>query len=401
MHLDNEIWKSIGELFFLLKHPNLPEKEFQNFFERNPCVFNILGFDCHAPFEIESGNKLPFDEERGFTPMPDFVCGKRDTEEAVVFEIKRPDETRAVTTRGDGNRAKLRANIESYVSQTCEYVKSIRGNLGARKAVCKALDMENIRSTSGLLVCGISNDRDAPVVAELISEREPRIQYLYYDKLYEKMCDAYARSRKQYAKVGRVYEGTEGVHLTVVASISPEQVHDCAYLIDIGDARKNRISISVSDAAYVNILDADGRPFEVKLNIEFGVPQIFQIEFSNDPAQGFISVFHNNEEIVNLQRQDGYQNTLSMDNMVVGSNLDGQLGACFLAGTTILRYKILGMKEKLDLLGWLIVQSENGGGLEHNGTQYMRRNLDGNLIQESEKSRPILRESLHYSRLGK
>ena len=157
MHLDNKIWKAITELFFLLAQPNLPEKEYQSFFERNPCVFDILGFDCYAPFEIESGNKLPFDEERGFTPMPDFICGKRDVDEAVVFELKRPDETRGVTTRADGNRAKLRANIEGYVSQTCEYVKSIRGNSDARKVVCQILGMKRIRSTSGFLMCGIGD----------------------------------------------------------------------------------------------------------------------------------------------------------------------------------------------------------------------------------------------------
>lgn len=298
VYLDNEIWKAITELFFLLGQQDLPEKEYQDFFERNPCVFNVLGFDCYAPFEIESGNKLPFDEERGFTPMPDFICGKCDTEEAVVFEIKRPDETRAVTTRADGNRAKLRANIESYVSQTCEYVKSIRGNSDARKIICQTLGIAKIRSTSGFLVCGTSNNSDAPIVSELISEREPRIQYMYYDKLYEKLCDTYARNRKQYVNVGKTYKGGDGVHLTVVASISKEQVHERAYLIDIGEETVNRVSIYISDTAYLSILDADGRSLDVKLKVEFDTPQIFQIEFSNNPEHGFVSVFHNNEEIV-------------------------------------------------------------------------------------------------------
>jgi len=397
--LDNEIWQAVTELFFLLEQPDLPEEEYQLFFERNPCVFEVLGFDCFAPFDIKSGNKLPFDEERGFTPMPDFICGKRDVEEAVVFEIKRPDETRAVTARADGNRAKLRANIEGYVSQTCEYVKSIRGNSDARKAVCQTLEMNRIRSTSGFLLCGMSDDNDAPVVAELISERAPRIQYMYYDKLYNKMCDAYARNRKQYARVERVYEGLEGVHLTVMASISPEQLHGRAYLIDIGEARRNRVSLYVADAAYIHLLDADGHPLEVKIDVEFGVPQIFQIEFSNDPIVGFLSILHNNKEIINMQRQDGYQNSLSMDNMVIGSDRDGHLGACCIIGTTLLRYRVLGIKEKLDFIGWLINKSETGHGLEHNGTQYMRRNVDGNLIQESGEARPILRETLHYNRI--
>lgn len=304
---------------------------------------------------------------------------------------------KTITARADGNRAKLRANIDTYVSQTCEYVKSIRANFDARQAVCGILGMSNIRSTSGLLICGTSNDRDAPILTELISEREPRIRYMYYDKLYEKLCDAYARSRKQYVKVGKSYEGTEGVHLTVMASISPDQVHDCAYLIDIGGKRENRVSIVVSGSAYVKILDAAGRQIEARLEIEFGAPQVFQIEFSNSLTHGFLSVSCNNGEVVNLQRQDGYQNALSMENAVIGSDLNGKLGACCILGATILRYRTLGIKEKLELLGFLSRRGEAGGGIEFNGNQHLRRGFGGGFVQEAKEARPIFRKSLYYS----
>lgn len=397
--MDKPLWNAITELSFLLRQSNIPEKEYQAFFERNPCVFDILGFDCVAPFEMQSGNKLPFDEERGFTPMPDFICGRRNIEEITVFEIKRPDETRAITSRSDGNRARLRANIESHISQTCEYVKSIRGNLSARNIVCQVLEMDRVRSISGFLVCGTSDDDDAPILTELISEREPRIQYMYYDKLYDLLCSVYTRGRKQYTKSNKIYMGVNGIHLTVVASISAKQKHERSYLIDIGELQKNRVSIYITDATYVRILDANGIPLEVKLDIEFGVPQIFQIEFSNDPVHGFISIFHNNEEILNIQREDGYQNLPSMENMVIGANCDGNFGACFILGNVILRYRTLGVEEKLELLGFLINECETGHGLEHNGAQYLRRESNGNLIAESDDGRPILRESLYYKRL--
>jgi len=397
--MDKEIWGAITELYFLLKQRHLLEKAYQEFFERNPSVFRILGFDCYASFEIESGNRLPYDKERRFTPMPDFICCRYDTEEIIVFEIKRSDETRAITTRSDGNRAKLRANIESYISQTCEYIKSIRSNSDSREIISKILGINRIRSISGLLVCGISHDCDAPVVAELISEREPRIEYIYYDKIYERLCDAHVLGRKQYIKLENNYTGVEGVHLTVVASVSDKQKYEHAYLIDIGELQQNRVSIFISDAAYIRILDANGLPLQVKLDIIFGVPQIFQIEFSNDPVHGFISIFHNNEEILNIQRQDGYENFLSMNNMVIGANCEGKYGACFLLGSAILRYKTLGIDEKLELLGHLIDQCDTGYGLEYSGAQYLRRNSDGNLVAESDDGRPIFRESLHYERL--
>ena len=222
---------------------------------------------------------------------------------------------------------------------------------------------------------------------------------MYYDKLYEKICDTYAQNRNQYVKVKKKYEGADGVHLTFVASISQEQVHECAYLIDIGEEKRNRISIYISDTVCIKVLDKDGRSNEVVLNIEFGVPQLFQIEFSNDPVNGFLSVFLNNEEILNTQRQDGYQILLSMDNVVIGANRAGQFGACFISGATLMRYKVLGIKERLDFLGYLIHNLETSYGAEYNGSQYMRRNADGHLIQEVKEARPILRESLHYSRL--
>jgi hypothetical protein len=397
--MDNAVWTAITELFFLMDAPETPEKEFQAYFERNPCVFDILGFDAHASFEMSSKNRLPFDPERDYTPMPDFLCARRELQTVYVFEIKRADEESAITSKKGGNRAKFREKISSYIEQTSEYIKSIERNAEARKIACETLGLARVRNIEGILVCGRSLDEEMPIVAELIAGRVPRIEYLYYDQIYRKLCELFTRGRPQYERFEDDYQGAEGVHLTLVVSIAANQIMSPAYIIDIGEKERNRVSIFVSDHVYVQCIDSSGQVNRVKTNIEFGEPNLFQVEFSNDARTGFLSILLNNREIFFAKREDGYTLSLSMENMTIGSDIETSSRACCIIGTSLLRYRTLGIEEKLKLLLYLSDNAETGGGVEFNGNQFMRRSEAGHLIQEQNELRPKYRSSMYYQRI--
>ncbi|MFM6311343.1 MAG: hypothetical protein ACKPGB_24380, partial [Dolichospermum sp.] len=97
--------------------------------------FKILGFDTFQSYEKSSGKRLPFDNDRNFRPEPDFLCGNIESCTVTVFELKTPFVKPFIVNRTDGNRAKLNATAESYLSQATEYAKSIQGSSEARSVV--------------------------------------------------------------------------------------------------------------------------------------------------------------------------------------------------------------------------------------------------------------------------
>ena len=136
--MHGEIWDAIYQLFHLITEDRkVPEEEVQRYFEENPVVFSVLGFDDAAPFEKSSPYKLPFDEENNTQREPDFICISRDRKIATVLELKTPDVTQFTTSRSAGQREKLRAVLENYISQTTEYMDFISSSVEARRVLCK------------------------------------------------------------------------------------------------------------------------------------------------------------------------------------------------------------------------------------------------------------------------
>ena len=74
MNKDLDLWNAIYALYELLTDEENSEKKYQTFFESYPVVFKILGFDTFQSYEKSSGKRLPFDNDRNFTPEPDFLC---------------------------------------------------------------------------------------------------------------------------------------------------------------------------------------------------------------------------------------------------------------------------------------------------------------------------------------
>jgi len=167
------LWRALTDLLRLLQAKCNEEARYQTFFERHPVIFRALGFDRYASFEKSSGNVLPFDTEKGYTPEPDFLCAQTGAGQLTVFELKTPFVGDITTSRSDGNRLEFKATAETYLSQAREYVQSIRGNVAARQEVMRVLDLPAIADYDIVLVYGLGQEWEWLALGGSIRGRTP------------------------------------------------------------------------------------------------------------------------------------------------------------------------------------------------------------------------------------
>ena len=230
----NQLWRAIIELRSLLNAQVKDEDSYQRFFERNPIVFSALGFDAAEPFDKKSTFRLPFDEDRNFTPEPDFICADAASGRITVFELKTPFVPAPLTRRRDGNRRKFRANLQSYVAQTKEYIKSISENAKARSVVRQALKVEKISGYRGVVVYGMIKPEDVSDVVNEAEDLDIPFEIVGFNQILDTMAEKYYWSRND-------IESREGWTIQTMIRIRKAQETRKSYLFDSGEEKKNRI----------------------------------------------------------------------------------------------------------------------------------------------------------------
>jgi len=192
---DESLWAAIYALYRLLIDQVNDEASYQTLFEQHPAIFSVLGVDTAASFEKSSPNAIPFDPERGFQPEPDFIGAESASGNIFVVELKTPFVGDITTSRQDGNRAKFKALAESYISQTTEYVESIRQRPEARDIVKSVLELSKIADYRAVIVYGRRIDNDAALVSTLSAQRKISTEIVFYDDLLDRMCEVRAIAR--------------------------------------------------------------------------------------------------------------------------------------------------------------------------------------------------------------
>ena len=111
-----------------------------------------------------------------------------------VFELKTPVNQSTTTSSKGDVRKKIRADVESHISQLTEYCDFISGNANARAKVAKVLGLRGVATVKGVLVFGLQNDLETPKLTKLVSKRQ-NFNVLPYDSILKKLIEAYARGR--------------------------------------------------------------------------------------------------------------------------------------------------------------------------------------------------------------
>ena len=380
----NNVWKALFELSELLRAACNAEDAYQAYFERNPIVFEVLGYDAHSPFEQSSGTALPFDADRNFRPEPDFLCASRNSGTLTVFELKTPFVKKLITARSsDGNRAKLRAYVDSHVAQAKDYVGSIQGNAEARRIVRDALNLERIGAYEITLVCGLASKNDTQQVTQILARSVPPVRVLYFDTLLDLLAAEYARQ----------HHGVESrlgwsciYHLGLPEAPSPSR----KYIMDAGAKAHDRISfIRAGNQILCECLDSTGRLHHLAAPISPGVHYVL-FEFSTDEQGIYLSLHVDDEQQGLTLGRTQFQCDPDMSNYVFGADLDGGHGAEFDVFQSLFVNNTLSLEHKLGMYGYVLEKRAlDTGHLHYYEESFMRLVPEGALVQPIEAFKPF------------
>lgn len=379
----NSLWKAIYSLFKLLLYRENKEALYQNYFERNPIVFQVLGYDSFQSYEKQSKVNLPFDEERGFKPEPDFLCGTYKSSKVTIFELKTPFVEPAIVERKDGARKKLNAKLESYLSQSTEYVESIRERQDSREIVMENLNLESISSYDIKVIYGCKEDNKPSSVSRLLSNRKIPTEIIYFDELLNTLIDTYAFVRSN-------TQNRNGLSVIYHLTVLKNQRHKKAYIADHGTESFNRISIYLEDEniAY-ECIDSSQVSHQLKAKLIYDTPIFLRFEFSNDEKGIYMSLNVNNEEKDIRLGSTAFNLELDIKNMIIGADISGNNGACFKMHESYYVTKTLDIKAKLNTYDYFerkIAESE--ACILFNGDTFLIREPSGNLTQPDPPKRP-------------
>ena len=378
----DNLWRALFELFELLRFRHNQEAAYQAYFERNPIVFQVLGFDSHDSFEKSSGNSLPFDEERGFRPEPDFLCGNASSGVVTVFELKTPFVGNLITTRSsDGNRAKAREDLARHIAQAREYVSSIRGSAEARATIRQLLHLQRISDYRIALVCGLAEENDAARINEIFSGVDPSTSLLHYDVLLERLSHAYAQKHEGVeSRVGWCF-----VYRISFADIQP---NFRVFISDAGSLDGERVSlVREGEMLVFECVDAEGHLHRLTGRCMGTAAHYVHFEFSNDENGLYMSLRIDDEEHALVKGKSRLRCDPDLSNFTMGADLTGQRGAAFNMYETIFVNKTLALKDKLGLYAYS-AEKDLASYLRYEAQSFMK-SIPGAMIQDVEELKPI------------
>lgn len=380
----SNLWRATHELFDLLRLENNSENAYQQFLERNPIVFRVLGYDVHQSFEKRSGNKLPRDQERDLSLEPDFLCGRSQIGELTVFELKTPFLGRLLTSRPDGARPKVREKVARHIAQAKDYIDVIRGNADAREVVRKVLPMDTISSYRTVIVAGLSENNDLPAISRYLSDRSPPVEILFFDELLGRLGSAYEQK----------HEGVTtrpGWAFIYKLAFPQTQIHARAYISDCGGTSRDRISfLREGDLIVFECLDSQGRLHRLQGKCVGPDPHVIRFEFSSDAEGIYMSLHVDDEEKQLVKGSVQFQCDPDLTTMVSGADINGENGAAFHQYQTISRASTLSLREKLDIHSYLSeYKATSDRYIEYRAESYMRFFGAGDMVQEHQHLKPI------------
>ena len=248
-------------LDFLLKNNILAETNYQEFFEKNPIVFEILGYTEFYPFTKKSNQTLPRDRFSNLAPEPDFIV-KNCRGLFEIFEIKTPTD-KTLTISRNAYRKRFSAEMSSYLSQTMCYADYFR-NPENRQTCFKLYGIDIQENVPQKIIIGLNKHIDIREIHKLCDQYKHRIDIISYDDVLKALKKEY---KKHYGK----YEGGVGCSIHAAVKFDSLQDHERNYFFDLAkDLDKNRISIYINKFKELNfeVLSDNGHCTVVSINTD-------------------------------------------------------------------------------------------------------------------------------------
>lgn len=344
----------------------------------------MLGIDTAASFEKSSPNTLPFDEDRNFNPEPDFIGAEIEAGILTVVELKTPFVGNITTSRNDGNRAKFKAIAEGYISQTTEYVESIRQNREARDVVKKVLNVSKTSDYRAKLIYALSAENDAHLVSSIIAQRKVPTEIVFYDDLFDRMVKAYSIGRND--SLSR-----DGWCFVTHIYLGDMQACGKTFIADYGSGNTDRISVCLDNNEVIfECFDSQQNVHSLQASLDGRGPHYIRFEFSNDSNGTYMSLNVNNIES-ELRLSKGILKLFpETEFFTLGADSNGNNGAHFYMLEHYFVNKTISLVDKLNSFRYFQQKvSESSHCLEFKPKDYMIRQPIG-MVQELDEYKPTL-----------
>jgi hypothetical protein len=394
---------AISQLDFLIANHSANEDDFQKWFESNPVVFGILGYQkvLAHPVLIEAGVEKY---------IPDFL-GKRIDGLWNIVEIKTPDTAILKDTQ---RRSAFYSAMETYLSQCWEYSQYFDDR--ANRDEFASRYNENIqKQPSSILVAGRSQGLNRHKIHELLSGRVPSILHQTYDDVLNQL-------EFQRTQLYGAYENLQGLFIHLILMIEQPCTLIETFIFDIGaEPERNRLSLHThpNGTLLFSVYDSLGMLHQVSIpqsEETFQYDRTFYLSLEVGIGGHYsVVVVETNGHYCSEHKLSGF--SLQLDTpmpLVMGSDLMGQAEASMRIAEKCVYSRTLPFPEKSLLRSYFFERYENfifnsvrkPKGVEFHGRQFLHseghplfsdpkilRDRTTNMIQENDAFKPAFREA--------
>ncbi len=233
---------AITELSLLLKADESRESKYQEFFEKNPVVFTILGYK-------RAYSKPRLKKLDGEYLEPDFLVEQIDGLYQ-IFELKTPQEKLVQDIK---SRDKFYADVDKYISQVFTYSEYFDDSEN-RKYVNETLSLDVQKAPGMVLVIGRDKNVDKKLLHQLAKRRTNTLHIVTYDLILSTLQFHHA------AQFGHS-ENLSGVSWHGIITLHDVTVKKRQYIFDAGNSLyHSRWSLYLNEKKHLcfEILDRDG-----------------------------------------------------------------------------------------------------------------------------------------------
>ena len=369
--LNNELWSAIYDLYELLIEKCNSESKYQSYFEKHKVVFTVLGLESPYSFEKSSPYLLPYDKEREFTPEPDFIAKKAESSTLSIVELKTPFVGKITISRSDGNRNKMSAKAESYLSQSTEYALSIKEREMARNYLKELFSLEEISDVEVTLIYALSSENESNKIEKLLANRAVNTKIIFFDSLMDKLLEKYQSTMQ-------IPLGMTGLTAVYHLSIEEQQVNKLAILSEGKSKDAGTLRFTYSNKVLSLILiDKIGKSYVLESRIPTNELIYIKLEFCSNQNGIFMSLNVNNE-IQDLKvSKIHFDFNYNTDVFSIGASLTGDNGVCCSIHEYYLSHHIFDYKDRLGSYHYFKRKSSKPGKVVFEGDQFMLRNAKG------------------------
>jgi hypothetical protein len=381
--IDNGLWHGLLAFYGLLieKQSNC-EMDYQNLFESHSVLF--IGLEVKDPrsFEKRSPNKLPYDEDLRLTPEPDFICLADMSNALIAVELKTPFVGKIYTARSDGNRAKLTSLAETYLSQCAEYCRSILGNKGTRDYLCSLFCIDRISEVRTKLIYALSDDNDLPLIESLCSQRNPRVEIITYDFLFNKLCSLYSTGAS-------IPHGKPGLTCVYHLTIDTHQVNATSVLTKItGDNGDQLMVTYCSGTLSFSLLNKDGETRILSGTIEPDINSYVKLEYAYSDAGSYFSLSINDSVTDKHISSISMPFALTNPVIVFGADRSGENGICCRLHEHYITRGIMNISDSLGSYHYHQRKKGNLAAVVFCGSHFLYTGNNNSLKQDDPKHQP-------------